>query len=132
MSQQNLLKKIIVDLDRELLYAYEGEKLVFKFDCASGDKNNPTPVGRFRVHRKHKKYVSNKYKVPMDNAMFFHEGYAIHQAYMVGPISLLKYAGLEYFGSHGCIRLSESDASKLFDWTPMNTSVEIKKIYSGG
>ena len=32
----------------------------------------------------------------------------------------------DWFGSHGCVRLSEEDARTLFDWAPINTKVEIR------
>ncbi len=130
LENKSFGKKIIVDLDRQILYAVEGKKIVLKLDCASGDKDNPTPLGSFKIYRKHKKYVSKTYNVHMDNAMFFYKGYAIHQAHVVGVTSLLKSWGVDYFGSHGCVRLSESDVSKLFEWTPMTTKVEIKKVYT--
>ncbi len=128
--QQNLNKKIIVDLDNQLLYAYEGKTLIYKLDCASGDEDHPTPVGTFKIYSMDEKHFSHTYKVQMDHAMFFHKGYAIHQSHAVGAVSLLKYAGFNSFGSHGCVRLSESDAIKIFEWSLKGTPVVIKKVYT--
>lgn len=66
----------------------------------------------------------------MNYAMFFTTtGEAIHQSNFVGPESYLKAWGpdflTKYLGSHGCVRLSESDAETLFDWAPYGTPVEI-------
>ena len=33
--------------------------------------------------------------------------------------------GFDSFGSHGCVRLTESDAKALFEWTPLHTLVEV-------
>jgi lipoprotein-anchoring transpeptidase ErfK/SrfK len=120
-----MVKRIIINLTRQVLMAYDGGKLDYQFDCASGDRANPTPPGRFQIGTKNRFHFSSQYKVPMNYAMFFNRGIAIHQAIGVRPISYLKFAGFDSYGSHGCVRLSEHDASILFDWTPLNTSVDV-------
>jgi lipoprotein-anchoring transpeptidase ErfK/SrfK len=119
-------KKIQVDLNRQNLYAFDKGVQIYSFNCVSGDKHHPTPIGNFSVLRKHKTYTSKKYRVPMNYAMFFKDtGEAIHQAYSVGLSSYLKRWGVSYIGSHGCVRLAENDASTLFAWTPLGTPVLI-------
>ena len=121
-----MAKRILVNLNRQVLFGYNGSKKVFEFDCVTGDKDHPTNVGKFKVFRKHRKYTSKTYKVPMDYAMFFtKDGKAIHQSQVVGLLSYLKYFGVESIGSHGCVRLSEVDAKTLFKWTPLHTEVEV-------
>jgi lipoprotein-anchoring transpeptidase ErfK/SrfK len=120
-------KSIQVDLQRQVLTAYEGDKKIFEFDCASGDSSHPTPVGRFRVLHKHRFYRSHKYNAEMDYAMFFKDtGEAIHESHLVGLTSFAKYFGINAVGSHGCVRLASADAASLFSWTPVHTPVEIK------
>lgn len=122
-------KLIKVNLSRQVLTAYLDGKEVFCFDCATGDSNHPTDVGRFPIFKKDRRHFSHAYKVEMDFAMFFtHDGKAIHKSHVVGPISLLKSLGLESFGSHGCVRLSAEDAETLFDWTPLGTIVEVSSV----
>lgn len=119
-------KRIVVNLRRQVLTAYDGTQQVYRFDCCSGDKDHPTDAGKFKIFSKHRKYTSKKYKVPMDYAMFFtKDGKAIHMSHAVGLTSLLKYLGADSVGSHGCVRLSEDDARTLFEWTPMHTTVEV-------
>ncbi len=63
--------------------------------------------------------------------MFFTaDGKAIHQSNAVGLTSVLKDLGFNQLGSHGCVRLAEENARKLFDWAPMNTPVfvDLEKI----
>lgn len=121
-------KKIIIDLNRQVLFAYEGDELVHKFDCATGAGDTPTPTGRFQVSHKFRHYTSRTYGVAMNNAMFFNffEGIAIHEAFGVLTTSYLKFAGVDSVGSHGCVRLSQRDARTLFDWAPVGTSVEVR------
>lgn len=122
-------KNIKVNLQRQILFAYDGNKEVFKFDCATGDKDHPTEIGRFKIFKKDQKHFSQKYKAQMDYAMFFTtDGKAIHMSHAVGPISLLKYLGADYFGSHGCVRLAEEDAKALFVWAPLGAVVEIVAV----
>ena len=60
----------------------------------------------------------------MNYAMFFtHSGEAIHQGFLVGPLSYLKSWGINGIGSHGCVRLTEDDAASLYSWTPSGTPV---------
>ena len=118
-------KRIKVNLQRQVLFAYDSGREVFKFDCATGDKDHPTDTGQFTIFKKDRKHFSQKYRAQMDYAMFFtSDGKAIRMSHAVGPISLLKYMGIGYFGSHGCVRLAEDDAKTLFAWTPLRTVVE--------
>jgi len=120
-------KTIVVDLDRQVLTAFEDSKQIYKFDCATGDSAHPTPKGTFKILNKHAKYTSHKYKVPMDHAMFFTTtGEAIHESHAVGFTSYAKFLGINALGSHGCVRLSKSDATTLFGWAPIGTPVEVK------
>jgi lipoprotein-anchoring transpeptidase ErfK/SrfK len=120
-----IVTKIVVKLSDQTLTAYENKAEVYKFHCATGDSAHPTPQGKWRIYRKHRKYRSKKYDAQMDYAMFFHGGYAIHMAYLVTAHSFLKSAGFGYFGSHGCVRLSEEDAKNLFEHTPYKTWVHV-------
>ena len=118
-------RAIVVSLNKQTLSALQGLTRVWYFNCTSGDAEHPTPPGSYRIYRKERIYRSKKYDAQMNHAMFFHRGYAIHQAEAVTLTSILRVAGFEYFGSHGCVRLPESDARKLFDWAGDGTPVLI-------
>ena len=119
-------KSIRVDLNRQVLTAFDGSTMRYEFDCATGDSTHPTPMGKFKILHKHAKYTSHKYKVPMNYAMFFTtRGEAIHESHAVGVTSFAKYFGISALGSHGCVRLSHEDAIALFQWTPLHAPVEI-------
>ena len=126
-------KIILVDLDDQNLYAYDGTRLVHEFYCASGSHGHPTAIwpSVHRTFRKHREYRSKAYDAQMNYAMFFTvDGKAIHQSNAVGITSILKDWGVNQLGSHGCVRLSEDNARTLFDWAPMNTTVfiDLEKI----
>jgi lipoprotein-anchoring transpeptidase ErfK/SrfK len=122
-----MAKRIVIDLSRQLLFAYDGSQLVFKFDCATGDRRNPTPLGQFQIFQKNRFHFSSQYKVQMDYALFFNQGIAIHEAVGVMTVSYLRFAGLDSLGSHGCVRLSKDHARMLFDWAPVNTAVDVQR-----
>src|SRR6476660_8002468 len=113
------MKKIVVDLSAQTVTAYNGSSVYHTCDCVSGDSSHPTPTGKFTVIRKHHPYTSHTYHVPMNYAMFFkNTGEALHQYHGPAPWALLR-AGRSLttlVGSHGCVRLQEADARRLYGW----------------
>lgn len=122
-------KVIKVDLTAQLVDAYDGSERIHHFECVSGDKDHPTDRGKFKIQRKHAIYRSRAYNVQMNYAMFFTaDGKALHQYHGAVPLSVVRTFRSkvsEWFGSHGCVRLSESDARTLFEWAPLGTTVEV-------
>ncbi|WP_321785703.1 L,D-transpeptidase [Burkholderia pyrrocinia] len=122
-------KRIQVDLLRQCVEAYEGRACVFRFDCVTGDSEHPTDRGAFRILRKHHPYRSRTYDVQMDHAMFFTtDGKAFHQYHgpiPLGVVRLARNAVTDWFGSHGCVRLSQADARQLYEWAPVGTMVQV-------
>ena len=124
---------ILIDLSEQFLGAYEYGGLRFAVPIASGNGNNETPTGEFRITAAHRSHQSCLYTVegtdqpyPMNHALRFHvnrEGvsYWIHGRDIPG-----------YPASHGCIGLYDepmqkeqygvpkdpelSDAKRLFVW----------------
>ena len=130
---KTLRKHIEVNVGDQILTAFEGNRLVYQYDCITGRAGHLTSLGIFSIIRKWPKYRSATYgNWPMDHAMFFtSDGQAIHEYYGDTPFSLLR-AGKwtlgtsdPFFGSHGCVRLQKEDATTLYDWTPEHTEVRI-------
>lgn len=128
-SSSKSSKVIKVDLTAQLVDAYDGSERIHRFECVSGDKDHPTDRGKFKIQRKHEIYRSRAYNVQMNYAMFFTaDGKALHQYHGAVPLSVVRtFRGKvsEWFGSHGCVRLSETDARALFEWAPLGTTVEV-------
>jgi hypothetical protein len=63
----------------------------------------------------------------MNFAMFFDHGKALHQYHGLVPLSIVRAAksGSDFFGSHGCVRLTQDDAEKLFNFAPLHTRVTV-------
>lgn len=122
-------KRIVVDLASQSVSAFEGTTLFHTCECVSGDSNHPTPTGHFSITRKHHPYTSHTYHVPMNYAMFFKStGEALHQYHGPAPWVLLRLGRdlTTLVGSHGCVRLQEADARKLYGWAPVGTAVDVR------
>lgn len=122
-------KRIVVDRSEQMLYAYEGTKLVLETPISTGLDLTPTPRGIFTIYRKTPtRYmqgplpgISDQYYdlpgVPW-NLYFTMEGGAIHGAYWH-----------EEFGqqwSHGCVNLPLAIARTLYEWAPLGTQVLVQ------
>ena len=122
-------KRIVVHLSSQTVEAIENGLRVYQFDCVSGDSSHPTNKGQFKVIRKEHPYRSKTYDVQMNYALFFTaDGKALHQYHGVMPLSALRLmkSGTDWIGSHGCVRLAESDAATLYKWAPLNTVVVVE------
>lgn len=116
-------KWIDVDLTRQALVAFEGEKPVFATLISSGRRNLddkerdfPTPTGTFRIREKHVTNtmdgdVASDGPYSIDDVpwvMYFHGGYALHGAFWHDRFGAER--------SHGCVNLAPEDARTLFNW----------------
>lgn len=122
-------KKIVVRLGNQTVEALDGGLRVFLFDCVTGDSSHPTNKGSFRIIRKQHPYRSKTYDVQMNYAMFFtSDGKALHQYHGIVPLTMLRTmkSGSDWIGSHGCVRLSEADASALYNWAAVQTLVVVE------
>ena len=102
---------IDVDLDQQVLVAYEGTRPIAATLIASGLANHQTPIGKFRVKWKHAvtRMAGTDYRAQVPWTMYYADMYALHAAYWH-----------DRFGqhtSHGCINVAPRDARKLFAWS---------------
>jgi hypothetical protein len=112
-----------VNITKQTLVAYEGEKPVFATLVSTGEaglddheKTTATKRGIFRVHTKHVSATMSSDEVgeefelrDVPYVQYFEEGYALHGAYWHDRFGTPK--------SHGCINVSPEDARRLFFFT---------------
>lgn len=119
-------KVIIVNVERQLLYAVADYKIVYEFDVVTGRGGKETTTGGFKIFKKIKDYTSKKYKAPMPYSMFFtKDGKAIHGTKWATVRSYLHAYLTESVGSMGCVGLTEENAKTLFNWAPVGTTVAV-------
>jgi hypothetical protein len=107
---------IRVDLDRQTLTAYDGEKPVFATLVSSGLNDHATPTGIYRLHTKHVATTMDDmagdgpYSIEdVPWTMYFLGGYALHAAFWHDKFGNQR--------SHGCVNLAPRDARWLFFWS---------------
>jgi hypothetical protein len=108
-------REIRIFLHRQYFGAYEKGELLFWGPVSSGKKGKNTPPGRFFVNYKQRFKRSLKYDdAPMPFSINFNKGYFLHQQSMPG-----------FPASHGCVRLLEVDAQRLFNWIRLGDPVTL-------
>jgi len=99
-------KRVLVDLGRQEMQAFEGSREVIRCQVSTGRPGKETPIGRFRLGIKDPDHVSSIYKTPMP--------WSVH---VTGAIYI---HGSEWFSnspaSHGCIRLEMHGATDWAQW----------------
>ena len=108
-------REIRIFIDLQYFGAYEGGKLRFWGPVSSGKKQKPTPPGKFFVNYKERFKRSLKYEnAPMPFSINFNKGFFLHQQSLPGRPA-----------SHGCVRLLQVDAERLFFWSQRRDPVTV-------
>jgi hypothetical protein len=96
----------------------------YVWPVSTGGPHYDTPSGTFKPNRMDKDHKSEEYdQAPMPYAMFFdNNGHAIHGTYE-------KSIGRPV--SHGCVRLSVANASKLWDLVKAEGMANTKVVLNG-
>jgi lipoprotein-anchoring transpeptidase ErfK/SrfK len=114
--QSSSEREVRVCLKTQSFGFYERGRLKFSGTVCSGAKGHETPKGRFHVLTKASNYVSRKYSVAMPFAVqFTRDGHFLH----VGEVRNRP-------SSHGCVRLYEADAKKIFSLAKIGDAVIIE------
>jgi lipoprotein-anchoring transpeptidase ErfK/SrfK len=107
---------IAISIDRQKMKVYDANGLFAETPVSTGMKGHSTPMGVFSVIQKHKWHRSNIYSgAPMPYMQrITWSGIAIHAGVLPG-----------YAASHGCIRMPNAFAIKMWNWTRMGARVVI-------
>ena len=104
---------IDVDLEQQLVVAYEGTEAVFATLASTGKGVNATPTGLFNITRKKRQTTMRSdrskkqtYSVAVPWPVYFNEGFAFHSTYW--------HNGFGTPRSHGCVNLSPADAATIY------------------
>jgi lipoprotein-anchoring transpeptidase ErfK/SrfK len=114
-------KHIVVDLNSQLVTAFEGDKLVFSQRCSSGVKGTDTPKGQWTTYHKGPSvHMTNEGDALEDENVYSLPG--------VPWCSFFTGAGNAFHGtywhndygrprSHGCVNLPSEAAKFIYRWT---------------
>src|SRR5262245_13382806 len=105
---------ISISIDQQKIRVYDSNGLFAEGPVSTGMEGHPTPMGVFSVIQKHKMHHSNIYSgAPMPYMQrITWSGVAMHQGVLPG-----------YPASHGCIRMPQAFAVKMWNWTKMGARV---------
>ena len=112
-----------IDLDAQVLTAYEGDRPVFATLVSTGKKKWETPTGVYRITEKAERRRMradgpteqwNVAAVPW--TMTFRKNFALHGTYW--------HDGFGRQRSHGCVNLSPADAHRIFAFTTADPEPE--------
>lgn len=96
-----------VDIRSQRMTVIVDGDVIAVWKVSTGRKGFHTPRGVFRPQALKRMHYSKKYdNAPMPHAVFFRGGYAVH--------GTNAYGALGRPASHGCVRLSKSNAAALF------------------
>lgn len=118
-------KLITVDLGKQMLYAWEGGRVVFQSPVSTGMRYTPTVRGSFKILRKvpvqdmrgsYPPYPPY-YTKNVPNVMYFYGAYAIHGAYW--------HNSFGYRVSHGCVNLPIDASAWVYNFADIGTRVEV-------
>lgn len=115
-SNGSQVTQIVISLSDQMAYAYSDGELIGVSTISSGTQKNPTPTGIFPILEKKRLHRSVKYdNAPMPWMQRIDDyGIALHAGHLPG-----------FPASHGCVRLPQEFASKLFARTRVGTEVLI-------
>jgi lipoprotein-anchoring transpeptidase ErfK/SrfK len=107
---------VTVSIEQQWLRLYDANGLFAESPVSTGMKGHTTPMGVFSVIQKNKMHRSNIYSgAPMPYMQrLTWSGIALHAGVLPG-----------YPASHGCIRMPNAFAVKMWNWTRMGARVII-------
>lgn len=112
---------VVVSLDEQRAYVYRNGVGIGVTTISSGRKGHETPTGVFNILQKEKIHYSNLYDdapMPYMERLTW-DGLALHGGTLPG-----------YPASHGCVRLPQAFAQKLFDITSRGITVVVANTKS--
>ncbi len=128
LGQSSAPKKIYVDLNKQRIYAFEGNRLVYNFLVSTG-KWGRTPTGVFNIWIKLRytkmeggsRELNTYYYLPnVPYVMYFYNqdypryrGFGIHGTYW--------HNNFGHPMSHGCINMRTPEAALLYHWADPET-----------
>jgi ankyrin repeat protein len=108
--------RISINLSEQKAFLWRNGKIELVTPISSGARSHPTPRGRYLITNKYRYWKSTLYPAEMPFFLRLSCGdFGLHMGRLPG-----------YPASHGCIRLPEKSARRLYASVPIGTLVEIQ------
>lgn len=119
--------KLVVDLSEQILEAYDGSGAVqARWPVSTGAAATPTPTGTFKVHSKSRTtFALSNPRVTMSHMVRFHGGIGFHSVPRRAGVPLATPLGVRGV-SHGCIRLADAHAARLYNNVAVGATVVVR------
>ncbi|MFC2030050.1 L,D-transpeptidase family protein [Chloroflexota bacterium] len=122
-------KRIEVDISKQRVYAWAGDKLVHKYPVSTGLRGQDTATGHFQVLNKIPMAHSRMWKLDMPNWLGIYDVQGIENGFHALPFrpdGSKMWAGLlGQRASYGCIVLGTQAGRTLYKWAEIGTRVDI-------
>jgi LysM repeat protein len=115
-------RTIVVELDKQIVKAYQDGRLVRMVSVSTGLPGTPTVVGEFKIYAKYLSQTMtgpNYYLPEVPYVMYFYQGYGLHGTYW--------HNNFGHPMSHGCVNLPTEDARWFYQWADIGTPVLVKQ-----
>ena len=112
----NPSRRIEVRLSRQVALLIHRGRVLRAIHVSTGKPSSPTPPGRFTVFRKELRSWSVPFRVWLPYASYFNRGIAFHESPDVPA----------YPASAGCVRVSSSDAPRVYRFATYGTPVVVR------
>ncbi|MBM0740534.1 L,D-transpeptidase [Phormidium sp. CLA17] len=112
---------IEIDLSKQRLIAWEGNRPVYAVIVSTGKASTPTPTGVFSIQTRYRttRMSGDGYDIPsVPYAMFYHRGYAIHGADWHNSFGTPV--------SHGCTNVAVNHARWIYNWASVGTPIVVR------
>ena len=112
---------VMVDLSEQRAYAIENGSIIFDGRISSGKRGRETPEGEYTILQKKRHHRSNLWPKPKGGAKMpymlrlTNSGIAMHLGNVPNKPA-----------SHGCIRLENGFAQKMFTWANVGITVYVE------
>lgn len=122
LARQRVRKEIVVELDQQVVKAYEDGRLVRMVAVSTGLPDTPTVQGEFSIYRKLPAQTMrgpNYYLPDVPWVMYFYQGYGLHGTYWHNNFGQPM--------SHGCVNLPTAEAEWFYQWAEVGTPVLVRR-----
>jgi len=118
-------KGIEVDLSHQKVRLCEDGEALEEFLVSTGKRENPTPVGTFRVIKKAPMIYSKVANCWLPFWIGFYDDYGFHELPITNEGKRIGEDKIGHPASLGCIRLKTGDAEKLYHFAKIEMKVVI-------